>query len=155
MTQKKSKSKAKYRIILNRIFNVKEWSDWARIKSGGTYIKDATQKLFVLKPARPVESFEEAQMRLKLTDEAIASRCRSLFRLSMMMLCLSIILFFYALYHFIYGTIHAGILTVALSSLSAAMAFRYHFWYFQIKTRKLGSTFREWYRQGLLGENHE
>ena len=36
--------------------------------------------------------------------------------------------------------------------IALVLAFRYHFWYFQMKQHKLGCTFNEWYRQGLLGE---
>lgn len=126
--------------------------DWDRIKAGGQFIESGAKKLFVPDPSRPVETFDEAQHRMKLTETDLASRARALYRLSIMMACLAIFLFVYFFYHIFYGTWHAAFLTFALTLLALAISFRYHFWYFQIKSRKLGCTFREWYRQGLMGD---
>ena len=152
INMKKNKSKSKFKILFARIFNIRAWMDWDRVKAGGEFIETGTKKIFTPSPEHPKETFEEAQQRLKLTNEQVVARGRSLYRLSMMMACLSFALFIYIFYHIIYGTIHAALLTFALSSLSAAISFRYHFWYFQIKSRKLGCTFNEWYRQGLMGD---
>ncbi len=151
MTKNKSKSTSRTRALIKRIFNVWEWMDVERLQAGGQFIKDGVKRVFISSPKRPVESFDEAQRRLKLTDEALTSRVRSLFRLSIFMLCLAVALLIYTVYHFIFGTIHAGVLTFVLSLISLAFAFRYHFWYFQIKSRKLGCTLSEWFYQGLMG----
>ncbi len=148
---KKNKS-LKITLFLKRIFNVRDWIDWERVKAGGKYISKGVEGIFVISATRPVETFEEAQARMKLTDSALASRARALLQLSIVLVCLAVLLFVYAIYHFMYGTVHAGILTFSLMLLSMALAFRYHFWYFQIKTRKLGCSFREWFRQGLKGD---
>ena len=148
MTNKKSKSKVNA-IIASR-FKVRDWIDWSRIKSGGQYIAKGAKQVFFYTPKRPIESFSEAQLRMKLSDESLASRGRSLWRISMMMLCLSVVLFIYSIYHFFWGTIHSGILTLSLTMLSLAFAFRYHFWYFQITRRKLGCSFSDWFREGLM-----
>lgn len=132
--------------------NVREWSDWGRIKSGGHFIVSSSKRIFIFTPVRPVESFEDAQRRMKLTNHDLDIRARALYRLSMMMACLSLLLLGYTLYHVFYGTLQSALLTLALTMLSTAMAFRYHFWHFQIKMRQLGCSFSVWFRQGLLGE---
>lgn len=149
---KKNKSGSKFKTLLNRIFNVRAWMDWDRMKTGGKFLEEGAKKLFVPRPARPVETFEEAMQRMKLTEADLALRRRALFRMSIMMACLSMGLLIYFFYHIFYGSLHAAFLTLALSLLAAALGFRYHFWYFQIKSRKLGCTFHEWYRQGLMGD---
>lgn len=149
---KKNKSQSKFRALFNRIFNVRAWIDWDRIKAGGQYIEAGAKKIFVPAPSRPVETFDEAQHRLKLSEADLAARARVLYRMSVMMACLAVCLFLYVFYHIVYGTWHAALLTFALTLLASAMGFRYHFWYFQIKSRKLGCTVREWYRQGLMGD---
>jgi intracellular multiplication protein IcmV len=149
---KKNKSKSKTKSLFENTFNFRAWSDWDRVKSGGDFISDSVKQVVEPNTAKVVESFNDAQKRMKLTDEDIALRGRSLLRLSLFMLGLSVLLFCYAIYHFIFGTIHAGVFALALTALSAIYAFRYHFWYFQIKTRTLGCTLQEWYRQGIMGK---
>jgi len=149
---KKSKSKSNTKTLFQNTFNFRAWSDWDRVKSGGDFISDTVKQVVEPNTAKVVESFNDAQKRMKLTDEDIASRGRALLRLSFFMACLAVLLFCYAIYHFIFGTIHAGIFALALTCLSAVYAFRYHFWYFQIKTRTLGYTLQEWFKQGLMGK---
>ena len=149
---KKNKSGSKFKTVINRIFNVRAWMDWDRVKAGGQFIEAGAKKIFVLSPTRPVETFEEALQRMKLTDADLAARGRALYRMSIMMACFSLALSIYFFYHIFYGSLHAALLTLALTLLAAAISFRYHFWYFQIKSRKLGCTFHEWYRQGLMGD---
>lgn len=148
MTNKKTKSKISAAIV--RRFNFRDWSDWSRVKSGGQYIVTGAKQVFIPNPKRPVESFSEAQRRMKLTDENLASRGRALWLISILMLVMSVALFCYSIYHFIFGTIHSAILTLSLSAIALAFAFKYNFWYFQITQRKLGCTFRDWYRHGLM-----
>lgn len=147
-----NKKQSKVGKLLRRMFNVREWIDWSRIKAGGEYISKGAKQVFIATPMHPVESFAEAQRRLKLTDDNVAIRGRALLRTSLIMLCLAILLFCYTIYHFIWGSIHSGILSFSLFLLSMGFAFRYHFWYFQITQRKLGCTFNDWVRQGLMGK---
>jgi intracellular multiplication protein IcmV len=50
------------------------------------------------------------------------------------------------------GSIKAFIVSLVVTLIALILAYRYHFWYFQMKQRKLGCTFSEWYKQGLFGE---
>ncbi len=149
MTNQKSKSKIS--VAIARRFNVRDWIDWNRIKSGSRYIKNGVKQVFIHTPTHPTESFVEAQRRMKLTNDSLASRARALLRISILMLALSVALFGYSVYHFLFGSIHSGILTLSLTLVSLTFAFRYHFWYFQITQRKLGCTFSEWFHEGLMG----
>ena len=150
MTNKKSKSKIN-KAITHR-FQFRNWVDWSRIKAGGEYISKGAKQIFFHSPQRPTETFLEAQERMKLTDASLNSRGRALWRLSVLMTCLASALFLYSIYHLFLGTIHSAILTLALMLVSLAFAFRYHFWYFQITQHKLGCSFNDWFRDGLLGK---
>lgn len=152
---KEAKSKSRTQKIVTKLFDFRAWSDWERTKLGGEFISESVSHVVEPKKTKLTESFDEAQKRMKLTDEALVSRGRALLRLSILMTAIGVFLFCYAIYHFIYGTVHAGIFALALTSLSLVYALRYHFWYFQIKTRRLGCTLKEWFQQGLLGKNHE
>lgn len=149
MTNKKTKSKIS--AAISRRFNFRSWSDWQRIKSGSQYIAKGAKQVFIPSPTLPTESFTEAQRRMKLTDEDLASRSLALWWISILMVVMSVALFGYSIYHFIFGTIHSAILTLSLSAVSLTFAFKYHFWYFQIMQRKLGCTFSTWFREGVLG----
>lgn len=150
---KDENAKSKVRSYFSSKFKMSEWVDWGRIKRGGHSIEDAAKDLFILKSAQSVETFEEAQRRLKLTDANIAARARALLIWSMLALALSIFLFFYALYHFAYGTFQAGFLVLALTGLAISLSFRYHFWHVQIKMRKLGCSFQDWFQYTFKGKN--
>ncbi|MDF1683951.1 MAG: type IVB secretion system protein IcmV [Legionellaceae bacterium] len=148
-----SKNTAKSRLtsLFNRIFKFKYWSDADRVKSFFDYIKDLFQRLFVIQPKEAKESFEKVQARLNLTDEQLVSKQRSLFRLSMLMCVFALSMLGYTVYQFFNGYFFAIVLSFIVSLLALSFAFRYHFWYFQIREHKLGCSVRAWFNQGLLG----
>lgn len=148
MKEKTSKTKA----LFSRIFKIRQWSDWDRIRAGGAAMVDAAQKLFVLSPMKGTESFTEAQRKMKLTDADLAARAQALWTWSLFMFILGVLLFGYTFYHLFFGSIPASILTLSLTMLSFSLSFRYHFWYFQIKARKLGCSFQDWYQYVLKGK---
>lgn len=150
--------------LFKRIFNVRGWSDWERVRSGGEYLKNGINKYFIPNSARgkqesreekdPViekDKFEIAMKQMSLTEKDLDKREKSLFRLSLMMMVISLLVFIYVLYHLFYGTFAAMILSFSVMCIAGALAFRYHFWYFQIKYRRLGCSISEWYKYGLRG----
>ncbi|WP_347251534.1 type IVB secretion system protein IcmV [Legionella sp.] len=139
--------------IFSRIFNVRAWIDFDRIKSFTVYLADGFRKMFVpQKLTGPGESFEEAMLRLNISEKELQDKKTALYRLSLLMCAASLFIFAYAIYHLVYGGYKAVIISLVVMLIALVLAFRYHFWYFQIKERKLGCTMQEWYRKGLLGE---
>ncbi|KTC92516.1 type IVB secretion system protein IcmV [Fluoribacter dumoffii] len=134
------------------IINVRRWFDWERMKAFTLYLGNGFKRLFIPQKATQNESFNEAVKLLNLTDENIISKQKALFRLSIIMLLAAIVILGYAGYQLFYGSIRAFLVSLIVTMIALVLAFRYHFWYFQMKNRKLGCTFNEWYRQGLLGE---
>lgn len=139
--------------IFKRVFNVRAWIDFDRIRAFTLYLATGFRRMFV--PQRPNnqgESFKAAQLRLNLQDKDLKSKQNALYRLSILMCLAAIGIFSYSIYHLFYGTYRAVIVSLVLVLVALALAFRYHFWYFQIKERKLGCSIAQWYKEGLKGE---
>lgn len=148
----KSKSSSRLGLLLKNVFNLKSWLDWTRVKAFTLYLYKGAKRLFVLEEATETESFEAAKKRLKLTDNDLLIKQKGLLRLTITMMIVAIFIFCYAIYLFYTGSFKGGILGVIVTLIALTLAFRYHFWYFQIKEKKLGCTFHEWFKQGLMGE---
>ncbi len=137
--------------LTTRIINVRTWFDWERMKAFTLYLGNGFKRLFVPQKKIEGESFDEAVKLLNLSDESILVKQKSLFRLSIIMVLAALLIFGYAGYQLFYGSIRAFLVSLIVTLIALVLAFRYHFWYYQMKNRKLGCTFNEWYRQGLLG----
>lgn len=148
----KSKSNSRLGHLIKSIFNVRYWFDWDRIKAFTQYLYKGAKTLFILEETTDTESFEAAKKRLKLTDNDLLIRQKGLLRLVITMLIIAILSFSYTLYLFFDGSLKGGVVGLVLTCVALTLAFRYHFWYFQIKEKKLGCTFHQWFKQGLMGE---
>lgn len=142
--------------VLSGIFNFRMWMGAEGIRSFWHFITDSFRKMFIPAPHKiektNQETFSDAQNRLGLTDETLLTRQKALLRFSMLLFLAGFLLLVYAVFQFFYGKFPGFLLTLSLTGLAFAMAFRYHFWFFQIKERKLGCSLREWYHYGLRGE---
>jgi intracellular multiplication protein IcmV len=121
------------------------------MKSFSTYLANGFRKMFVPQHREAEESFEEAVGRLNLSEKDLKDKQTALHRLSRLMCGVALIIFGYAMYQLYYGGYRATIYSLAIMLIALALAFRYHFWYFQIKERKLGCTLKEWFKKGLMG----
>lgn len=137
--------------IFGRVFNVRAWADFDRMKSFTTYLGNGFRRMFVPQRQEAEESFDEAMVRLNLSEKDLKIKQSSLYRLCLFMCATALVFFAYAIYQVFYGSYRATIVSLAVMLIALALAFRYHFWYFQIKERKLGCTIQEWYRKGLKG----
>ncbi len=147
----KKKSGSRIGHVLKRIFNFKSWLDVDRIKLFTLYLLNAFKKIFVPNSATESESFNLAKSRLNLSDSELAARQAGLLRLSIIMVAVGFVMFIYTAYLLYHGSFKGGVISIVLMLIALVLAFRYHFWYFQIKERKLGCTIQEWFKQGLMG----
>ncbi len=147
----KKKSGSRTWRIITRIFNFRYWIDWDRVKSYYLVLKAAIKNIFIVQDYKASESFAEAKTRMQLSDSELQSRQKGLLRLSIIMLCMAILIFAYAIYQLYSFNFFAFFLSLVVMMLGMALAFRYHFWYFQIKERKLGCSISEWFWLGLMG----
>lgn len=148
--------------LFSRLRNTKErlgraagrWVDFERHKDVGENIKSRWNDLLHSPSATHTETFEEAQARFHLTDadlEAIASRYTMT---AYLLLVWALMVFGYSIYHLLGSYFKGMIVSWGVTTVLLAVAFRYHFWAYQIKQRRLGCTFRSWLWY-ILGIRHE
>jgi len=150
----KKREKSRFRKMLGRVFKFRYWADVDRNKGFVLYLWNGFQRLFIPQAREGQGSqveFDNAVKQMNLSDKDLKSREVALKRLSMLMAFLALLVFLYSFYHLFYGSIQAAMLCYSVTLIAVALSFRYHFWYFQIKERKLGCKFSEWFREGLLG----
>ena len=148
-------SPSRIKRLFSNIFKIKSWLDLERIQSGFQYVKEQASTYFIPGTSKATESFEQAKTRLKLSDDDLLVREKGLLRLSVIMMTAAIFIFIYSMYNLFYGYYAALLVSVVLNMLALVMAFRYHFWYFQIKNKRLGCSLHEWFMQGILGVKDE
>jgi intracellular multiplication protein IcmV len=150
----KNKSGSRIGRLISRVLNVRSWLDWDRMKSFTFYLIDGFKKFFI--PQKPNgkngESFQAAKKRLNLSDSDIMARQIGLLRLSILMILIAVLIFVYSVYLLVVGAYTGGVVALVVTLIAVVLAFRYHFWYFQIRERKLGCTIQEWFKQGLMGD---
>jgi intracellular multiplication protein IcmV len=142
--------------LFKSIFNVRSWLDYDRIKAFTLYLWNGIKKMVIPQKVEVTEqdasqSFRTMVASMNLSEQDLASRAKGLYRLSLLMCFVSLLIFGYAIYQIVSGHWKATIVSLVVTLIGLVLAFRYHFWYFQIKERKLGCTFQEWYKRGLLG----
>lgn len=147
----KNKSGSRIKRVFNSIFKLRSWSDWDRMKTFTIYLVDGFKKFFLPQKNKTGESFATAMKRLKLSEKELVARQTGLWRLSILMVVIAVLLFAYTVYLLVSGGYRGSIVSLVVMLIALVLAFRYHFWYFQIKERKLGCTLHEWFKQGLMG----
>lgn len=132
-------------------FNPRGWIDFDFLKDQNRTIIDVLKNLFTAdQPARQ-ESFEEAVARLKLSEEDIQSTQKTYRLYAVLFVVLALLAFIYSIYLVVsYGSFTGFLVGIAVSVLLGGQAFRFDFWAFQMRRRKLGATFDEW-KKSILG----
>ena len=141
--------------LFANLFKVKSWVDLDRIQSSKRYIVEQCATYFVPGKKQKNESFDEAKARLKLTDQDISVRQQGVLRLSWIMVGAAVVMFINAMYNLFYAYYLALLISLVVMLLALVMAFRYNFWYFQMKHHRLGCSLQEWFMQGVLGVKDE
>lgn len=135
-------------------FNPRGWFDYDNFKAQTLNVVALFKQVFrpVFNPttAGHAETFHQAVQRYKLTEHDLAQISRNYLIFAIFFLLLSVGLLALCLYYLLHFHFLAAIVTVGIMVLMLAQAFKYHFWHFQIKQRKLGCTFEEW-RRGIIG----
>lgn len=115
------------------------------LKSRTTDLKKMAKELSTPETATNEETFEEALVRLNMTEEDIHQRELYFKRLTSIFILFAILIFVYLLYLLFFK--HAYFVSlgcVGILMIIAGQIFRYNFWLFQMRERRLGCTFREW-----------
>lgn len=141
-----------FKVSWKTFFNPAGWIDYEGLKRQNAILYSMLRNLFVRDQPARVETFEEAKTRLNLTEEDIQKSATIYRWYALFFVIIGVILLGYAFYLLFSGkTILGWLLGLAVSGLFLAQAFKYDFWAFQIKRRKLGATFAEW-KRNFLGD---
>lgn len=126
--------------------NFPQWLGWKQIVSSTRALKELAKTAFqISKGESRKESFEQAVSRLRLTEEDLKKRKKMFLRMALFYFLIGAGLFGYGIYLFVSTPYFlGGLLTLILSMLMFTYAYREHFWYFQLKARKLGCSFNDW-----------
>jgi intracellular multiplication protein IcmV len=91
------------------------------------------------------ETFEEALVRLNLSEEDIQRRTKEFNGLLLVFRIIATVLAIYFIYALWHRYFIASLGTLGILLVVSGQMFRYHFWLFQIRSRRLGCTFKEWF----------
>ncbi len=136
--------------LFRQMFNVSGWMGVQNLKETGDNIVKNFKDLSEIPTTSRVETFEEAMQRLGMDEEALARRMKQCYYTGWFYVACSIVLFLYGAYLITAGGYIAGLIAWILTVFAAALAYRESFWYFQMSSRKLGCSFKE-YQNFLLG----
>lgn len=133
--------------IIKPAIDVPKWIDYKQLSKNNRSVFSFIKRFFIPEQASTQESFEDALLRLKLTSADLAQRSKEFTRLMWVWVFLFLVSISYSIYLF---HIHAfrgfypglGICIIILTQI-----FRYHFWLYQIKQRRLGCGFSDWLNQ--------
>jgi intracellular multiplication protein IcmV len=132
-------------------FNPSAWLGWDLLKDQTRYLWGSVKEVLTPEQAAREETFEAAMVRLELTEDDVKSALVSYRYYTILFVLLGVLTFAYSFYLlFRHGTFLGWLLGLAVTALFFSQAFRFDFWAFQIKRRKLGATFAEW-KQNFLG----
>jgi intracellular multiplication protein IcmV len=127
-------------------FRVNKWLDYDMLKRSTTKIVDITRATFSPEQAERTETFEQAMERLNLTEAELQQRLAEFSRLLVIYLIIAALIFAYSVWiAFSYKNIMGFFMGFCITIFALTHAFRYHFWIYQIKHRKLGCSLREWF----------
>lgn len=134
--------------------DVKTWVSYAEIKTNAKSTYGLFARFFSNKANKVVykETFEEAVLRLNLTENQITARKRIFLYSALIYLFLALTLIAYALYLTINSHLLLAAFTLILIAFVVVLAYREHLWYLQMAKRKLGCNFTEWLRF-MVGRN--
>ena len=157
-----TKHMSKTRKLLGSLFRIRSWIDLDRIRTISTSLFTGAIKLFTppkhtpvadekLPPAEQVEDFKRVASQYHLDNKALNKTAFSLLYWSYCMILFAVLLMALFIYYLIAGSFKACLLTFIGVGLAVILAFRYHFFYYQVKQRKLGCTVKELFQVELMG----
>lgn len=132
--------------------NVTYWVNYDEHKSTWSkLLASVTSLLFpTLEPKRK-ETFEQAVQRMNISERGLATRQKQCLSFAVLFFIAGVILLVYTASLLLNKEFAASFLGIGVTSLVFTYAFRYHFWYFQIKNRRLGCSLAEWWSSKLKG----
>jgi len=126
-------------------FNPSGWLGWDNLKSVNANLWSSVKPLYEKQQPAREETFEEAIVRLGMNDADVLHAAKNYRYYALGFLLLGLASFTYAFYLlFSHGSISGCLLGFATTALFFSQTFKYDFWAFQMRRRKLGASAEEW-----------
>lgn len=130
-------------------WNFSAWLGVKHIKNNALLIKDLAANTFVSEKSQPnapkTETFAQAMQRLGMTEADLQKRIKASGQIIFLCGVLSIPMLAYTIYIWMSHFYLSGFVCLMLTSLLGAYSFREHFNRFQMRQRRLGATFAQWF----------
>ncbi|MFO1258847.1 MAG: type IVB secretion system protein IcmV [Gammaproteobacteria bacterium] len=135
-----------------KVFDVRvdRWMSFSALKENTQNTKSLIKDVFTPEKAQRKETFEQAMARLKLSEADLAQRKKEFTHLFSFFLILGLSIVGYAIYMAFTARYMVSFISLCVALYAFAQSFRFHFWLFQIKNRKLGCTIQEWFHSKIL-----
>lgn len=143
---------ARKKRFLGTHLNFSRWMGIGEIKSNARGIKRLFSSLGEFEESGVKETFAEAVLRLKLTEDDIKERTLHFLKVAMVYMFCAICLIIYALYLYFTRDYIGAFMCLPIISVILSFWFKEHFWYTQMKHRKLGMSGIEWFECLVKGE---
>jgi intracellular multiplication protein IcmV len=127
-------------------FKVTKWAGLDQIKDSTRSVASLGRNIFIAEQANYTETFEEAMQRLNITEHELQARRKEFTLLMFIYLFVALAIFSYSIYVVAMHKNFMGFMMgFAITIYALTHVFKYHFWIYQIKHKKLGCTLREWF----------
>jgi len=117
------------------------------VKGNWNYTTDLARAVFDFrkKEQYPQETFQEATIRLGLTEEDLFIREHDFERQAILFTLAAVGVFGYAIYMLSQQAWYAMVISLLIMLIFVVRIIRARFWVYQIRQQKLGCTFKEWW----------
>jgi hypothetical protein len=131
--------------IIFPIRNVKRALGLSELKQSIENTRGAAKEIFQPRKKQIIkETFEQALVRLQLTEPMLKQRRKSLIITIVVYAALAVGFLVYAFYLLFTGLLLGAFISFVLTFTAVGFVFRDHFWYVQITCRRLGMSFKDW-----------
>lgn len=124
---------------------VDHWIGLENIKGTTGFLFRSIMPCFRPEETDAKDSFNEAIKKLNLSEDDINLRKQEFQNLFILHLFISALVFCYSMYLFATNNWGGGLMTLCIFCYPLAITFKFHFWLYQMKTRKLGHSLRDWW----------
>lgn len=138
-----------FRRGIRRYFDIPRWIGAEHIGSQFRNIKAMMQSMTNPPPPEREETFKQAIKRLNMTQEDLEERQKNLFLMACIYFTLAIIIIGYGLFLLYAKKWMAMLMCIPIAAVLLSFAFREHFWFTQLKHKRLGFTFKDWWKAFL------
>ncbi len=136
------------------------WLGTKQIAKDSKSIANAVKTLYHTdSPSQTKETFDEACKRQGMTAQALQEQFEAYFLYAIVFVLCAVAVLGYGIFLYAHShAIHASLLCLAISVFFTVLAFRYHFWCYQLKNRKLGASLHDYFKNAFTskkGQPHE